>query len=59
MLGEEKAMEVLTVYLIIPAAILFILIWAYPDSKYPPAEPGALRYEPLKAASGSLRGPDR
>jgi DNA-directed RNA polymerase sigma subunit (sigma70/sigma32) len=28
-------------------------------SKYPPAEPGALRYEPLKAASGSLRGPDR
>ena len=28
-------------------------------SKYPPAEPGALSYEPLKAASGSLRGPDR
>src|SRR5215467_8438631 len=26
---------------------------------HPPAEPGALRYEPLKAASGSLRGPDR
>jgi hypothetical protein len=24
-------MEVLTIYLIIPAAILFILIWAYPD----------------------------
>jgi hypothetical protein len=28
-------------------------------SNHPPAEPGALRYEPLKAASGSLRGPDR
>ena len=26
---------------------------------HPPAKPGALRYEPLKAASGSLRGPDR
>jgi len=23
-----------------------------PDSKYPPAEPGALGYEPLKAAVG-------
>jgi hypothetical protein len=28
-------------------------------SKYPLAEPGALRVEPLKAASGTLRGPDR
>jgi hypothetical protein len=29
------------------------------ESKYPPAEPGALSLGPLEAASGSLRGPDR